>query len=287
MLITDSFVMLNLPKTGSTFVRSAIQEIYTERRKQAPLLYKLSTKLTPLNRLVESNTKNRLFLVELMFKTSSQQPKNQHGYYSQIPLEYRDREVASVIRNPYDRFLSIYKYQWWVKYPHLDENIIFKHFPHFPDLSLDEFVDLQYLRATHSPSTLWKDQSLYGNQTKMFIKMFSKNPDVTFEKIANHGSIDQIVDSLADITFLKQENLTNELATFLEKHNFSVEELNLVKNKKKVNENRKGIHDGKELWTPKALEYVREQERILFQVLKKLGIIYSPSEYEQTVSVTS
>jgi len=288
MLITDSFVMLNMPKTGSSFVRSAIKDIYARRRKKAPATYKILKKIQPLASFADPKVDQHLFLKELKLTTSNQLPKNQHGFYSQIPHQYRDREVASAIRNPYDRFLSTYTYRWWARYPRIDQNTILKHLPNYPDLSMDEYVDLLNLFNTAATDyTSGARSRKVGPQTTVFVRMFSKEPEYSFKQIDSNASLDDIVSNLAKITFLRQEKLTEELASFLESHGFSKEETGSVKRKKKVNTSRKSDDDVKRLWTPKSLAYVREREALLFQILEELGISYSSSEYEQAISASS
>jgi hypothetical protein len=131
MIITEIFVMLNLPKTGSTFARTVIKELY-----KPSILKKILVKL----RLVPRD------LIELKLPNIKMPNRifDQHGTYSQIPKKYLNRPVFSVVRNPYTRFLSAYQFKSWANPNQLtvDRSILERDFPTFPDLDMDTYVDL-------------------------------------------------------------------------------------------------------------------------------------------------
>jgi hypothetical protein len=123
--------MLNLPKTGSTFARTVIKEVY-----QPSLLKKILVKL----RLVPRD------LMELRLPNIKMPNQNfdQHGTYDQIPKEYLNRTVFSIIRNPYSNFLSLYQFRSWANPEQLtvDKLILERDFPSFPELDIDSYADL-------------------------------------------------------------------------------------------------------------------------------------------------
>ena len=45
MIVTNDFVMLNLPKTGSSFARAAIKEIYEQRQARKSIMVKALRRL--------------------------------------------------------------------------------------------------------------------------------------------------------------------------------------------------------------------------------------------------
>ncbi len=102
MILTDQFVLLNYPRTGSTFVREALGSIYGQsaRRLQwlLPAKRKFRELLLPINRTTAALESGR---------------RSQHGCYSQIPASHRGKPVLCVTRNPLERVVSQYEHGFW------------------------------------------------------------------------------------------------------------------------------------------------------------------------------
>jgi len=81
MIITDDFVMLNFPKTGSSFAREALKRLYANRNIIELMLPKIT----------EKRYRDRV---------------DQHGTFRQIPLAHKNKPVLSITRNPLSRFQS-------------------------------------------------------------------------------------------------------------------------------------------------------------------------------------
>lgn len=270
MLITNDFVMLNFPKTGSSFVRDAIKSIYKKRYTNASLKHKLVAKC---------GLSDHLMIKELLLPnikiTGVKRAADQHGCYTQIPRRFRQRQIVSVVRNPYTRFLSEYEYRWWALHPPVSQDILMKYLPHFPALSLDDFVLLKELTVRYSRLNNKKTDVSIGNQTVQFIQMFFKNPAGVLNRLSDdYLNSDEIFRDIADIHFLRQENLNEELTSFLSQYDYSSEEIEYVKRKEPCNVTKKRSPDRKELWTEMAIEYIQKKERMIFRLLEKYGIDY-------------
>jgi hypothetical protein len=64
--------------------------------------------------------------------------RNPHGTCQQIPLERRNEQILSCIRNPFARYVSIYEYgAGKTAYQNKREQIQ-QGFPDFPELSFQE-----------------------------------------------------------------------------------------------------------------------------------------------------
>lgn len=124
VIVTESFVMLNLPKTGSTFARKVIKDLYASApRSWFKRTYCLDLILPNIRHAGEPD---------------------QHGCYCQIPRQYRKREIVSILRSPYERFLSAFEFRHWAYHPPRPAEVIRECFPTFPNLKLDEYIDFQY-----------------------------------------------------------------------------------------------------------------------------------------------
>lgn len=281
MIITEDFVVLNLPKTGSTFVRTMLKTIYRRRMERRPMVKKgmhfLRIERKPLfKELLLPNNRRKL----------QQTAADQHGTYEQIPLAYRNRPVVSVLRNPYDRLLSLYDFRDWRKRPPLPPNLLREHFPRFPDLTFDDFCRLEEL-ALASELPHMTSRADVGKQTVRFIQMFFKHPDDVLGRLdEEYVASDRFVDDIADVVFLRTESLNHDLAEFLARHGFSSEEVAFVCRHEKVHVTKNRSPDRDRIWTESAVNFVRTKERFLFKILAHYGLIYSPPQVGRSSAAT-
>ncbi len=274
MLITTDFVMQNLPKTGSSFARAVIKEIYQQWQSSKNGMIKA------LQRLI---FKQPSYFSELMLPnirvSGIEKPANQHGTFSQIPPKYLNREIVSIVRNPYSRFMSSYEFREWEKYPLIPESLLAEHFPHFPSLSVDDYVRLEEFQVTHGMFGGNIPKANVGSQTVKFIQMFFRNPrDVLANLTDEYLNSPDIFHDIDDINFLRQDRLSDDLALFLERHGFSAEEVQYVRERERVNVTKSYAIDRACLWTKSSIAYIKEKERMIFRILNNRGIFYPTPE---------
>lgn len=267
MIITDQFVILNFPKTGSTFVREVVGQLYQNRNKTnsvGKLLIKLGFKSTGFKEL-------------LMPHPTIPNYKDQHGTFTQIPKPHQEKHILSVVRNPYNRFDSQYRFKWWAQHPPLPVEVINSHFPTFPDISLDEFVLLRKL-VSENLKTKYQipDDIKIGDQTIQFMEMFFKNPTQVLRNLSNdYINSGLYKNDICKLTLLQQENLNEQLILFLNKYGFSDNELSFIRKHEKVNVTSTG-EPNQIRFTETVINYVKTYEWILFKILSDLGINYLP-----------
>tara|TARA_B100000809_G_scaffold230884_1_gene245620 strand:+ start:416 stop:1111 length:696 start_codon:yes stop_codon:yes gene_type:complete len=199
--------------------------------------------------------------------------KAQHGLYNQVPMNIKVKKY-SVVRNPYDRILSLYRFQWWVSNPIIRKKILKEYCPSFTNLSIDEFAiyDQQLTNKFKKESKTRIDVKI-GGQTIEFIEMFFKNPTTVLNKITNEYLMnDEYKKDLMSITFLKQEDLNIDLAKLLYKTGYNPSEINLAKNFKKINVTEKRSKETS--LTKEVFKYTQTTEILLFRILKNQGITY-------------
>jgi hypothetical protein len=271
MIITDDFVVLNNPKTGSSFVRSVMHALHVRRMRRRSLAVRA---------LHRTGLRSRPTFIELILpniRESPARPDDQHGTFSQIPVEHRHKPIVSVVRNPYDRFLSEYEFRWWTKYPAFPVEVLQREFPHYPDLSLDDFVRLQEMKRHRKRNPHLRPGMELGGQTFNFIKMFFKDPDAAFRRLDDrYIESGQFVEDMGPIQFLRTENLNEELATFLRRYGYPEEDLAFVREHDRVNATRNTSQSRDLLWTEKTLRSVQERESFLFRILAHFGFEYAP-----------
>ena len=122
LILTPNFVFIHQPKTGGTFVTDVLSDL-----------------LGPPKHTFDGDTKIAFF--------------NKHGTCREIPETHRELPICASLRNPYERYVSQYMFAWWKQElpPWIEIDAVLAHFPHFPELSFEEFVSgseilLQFFR---------------------------------------------------------------------------------------------------------------------------------------------
>lgn len=173
MLITKDFIVINNPKTGSSFVRKVLKKIYTQREQKYSWLKKKS--------IAWQFIPEELIELKIRPIVSTKLPPNQHGAVSQIPEKYaKNKAIVSVVRNLYTKILSQYEFKWWQTNYHLFANkeLIDNTFPNFPNLSLEEYVDFKIINTNYKyPNTAEKknrrsNHPIYRN---VFLRPYKNN----------------------------------------------------------------------------------------------------------------
>jgi hypothetical protein len=247
MLITDQFVLLNMPKTGSTFARDVVREILRRRNKSFCLDLSLPNIKVP------------------------GRGSDQHGTYDQIPDEHKHKQIVTVVRNPYERIVSSYRYGWWKDNPGVPREDAQLAFPSFPILNFKEYMALTDLSAARKLGGTNTHE--IGNQTLQFIQMyFSKAACVLRRLDPNLILSNQYNALLPPIRYLRSESLNGDLAQFLEDMGYDRDEVALCRGWRRVNVTQ-GAHELP--WTNDLVERFCYSERLLFKILEDIGLTYS------------
>ncbi len=276
MLITSEFVVLNVPKSGSSFVREVIKSIYESRRAAGKPRSLLQRALSTIRKPKDGS---ELFVKELILPNIRLRgrPADQHGTYAQLPERFRNRPLVAVIRNPYDKLVSDYEFRWWAKYPPLPTQQLLEVVPNFPDLSFDEYLRMS--ECTAAAKLGGQNPLQLGNLTVEFIQFFFKHPPTALQNVSDsYVDSGEFKEDMAAVTFLRQERLNEDLAAFLDRYGFREDELALCRSHPRVNETVARAPDRASLWTPWALEHVHTRERLLLGMLEQLGFRYVPPE---------
>ncbi len=187
MLITPDFVFIHMPKTGGTFVARMLQLAYGTRA-------------------VEYGRK--------------------HATCEEIPASEHGKPVLSVIRSPWDRYVSQYHYGWWKSHPeaYCDPAPILRDHPDYPQIGFDafvriantHFVNVHRGEATGFANVRLPPEHTPGWHTEQFVRFFCRSPREAFAAIGPAECMTgRLPDYDAPVRFLHTERLNDELATFL------------------------------------------------------------------------
>lgn len=201
MLITPDFVFIHMPKTGGTFITEMLRLVYGARA-------------------VETGRK--------------------HATCDEIPMSERGKPILSVIRSPFDRYVSQYHYGWWKTHPqeYCDPSLVLQQFPSYPQIDFDDFVIIanRYFINVHRGAAngydapkLPPDLAL-GWHSEQFIRFFCRDPQRAFASITEHdiqrGHLDHFE---YPVEFLRTETLNRDLADVLQRFGVEAELLHKVR----------------------------------------------------------
>ena len=227
MIITESFVWINFPKTGSTFAREVFRRLYS---------------LPLLDRGKRRRFHGRWMREELVPETRPRvgerfgQP-SPHGRVSQIPESFRGLPVVSALRDPVKRAYSLHSYGDWKKADQFPVPVaeIVAAFPEFPDLSFENYLD--YIRHFGRKNCIKVGERLYalGSQSVDFVSFFANSTD---PKLCppSFESWESLADQLARVHFLDVDDLSAKLAAFLQASGFAEKDLEFIVTMPRINE---------------------------------------------------
>ncbi len=273
MLITNEFVMLNFPKTGSSFAREAVKRLYGDIKQGNSQDIDVDYELT------------RYSAIELMLPKIDEENHysiaDQHGTYRQIPQLHRNKPIVSVVRNPVSRAWSAYNYQWWAKHPpaHLSE--LLTKYPKFPQISFSEYYEIMQTYGRENRLQGIHPKIDLGIQTIQFVQFFFKNPrDVLARIDDDYIESKQYMDDMAPVEFLHQENLRSELINFLITAGVPKSRVEFISDMDDINvtESKPSSND-KPLSVDSTLKKkMLKQEKLLFSIFPEYAVLLEQGE---------
>ena len=262
MIITDRFVVLNYPRTGSTFVRKAFAEL---ARRRSTVWSRIATRL----RMRAPAFRELLLPILRTDSAAREKRRSQHGAYSQIPTAHRNKIVVSVARHPLDRAVSLFEHGFWRDQPPADPGVVREQLPAFPDLDFAGYLELQ--RRFDLPNVLRGVplRAHVGPQTIHFVRFYHPDPDDALRRMTD-ATVDDgsLMAELPEIRFLHTERLVDELIALLRDAGFGADETGFVRDLGMVNAAPSRKERGWRTYFTEELEArYRHEERFLFQAL--------------------
>ena len=257
MILTDRFVCVHEPKTGGTFVTSALFRLYGAE-------WNLRNRLaSAFGRDVVARGKYGAFVFT----------NNKHGGCNEIPEAWRGRPILASVRNPYDLYVSQYEFGWWKRREFLRwyRRVpgFAERFPRFPDLSFPEYMEL----ADAAFRTLANDRfggSGPGLYTEQFVKFYFKEPAEAYARIDDgYIAAEAYRRDLYDLRFVRTERLNEDLHEFLIGMDFDPGDVAFIRGMEKILPQGKGrAADARweKYYTDDLKRSVRERDRLVFAI---------------------
>lgn len=251
MVVTDRFVYIHMPKTGGTFVTAALERIYTPPRKR-----------TLWGRAQRAFCRRRYRDI------------HKHGEAWKIPEQYRHLPVVGCIRSPYDRTVSMYYFRWWRRRPELYPGI--EELPGYPELSFESYthyLNEGYLRCAPGAGP----EPTIGWHTYQFLSYYGREPKALLRQ-ADQGTltVEELRAGLVTDSFLKTERLNQDLYEYLGRMGVPDGRRAFILETPKILPGKAEPRAAEQTWqkqfTPELKAYVRERERLLFELFPEFDV---------------
>ena len=258
MTVTDRFVFIHMPKTGGTFVRDVLLRLHGVKRP-APRFSWIRLKWFLAGGNLAGDTKYG----PLWYRG------NPHRTCSQISPSDSGKVILGCVRNPFEWYVSAYEFWRWRPRKHRwfwkEISGFRKEFPHFPDLSFEEYVQL-----------VWKVTALHtgrtdiGHYTMNFVRFFFRNGQDVFSSLGSeYFSSGRHSRDMYDVRFLRTDRLNRDLFDFLKDMGYDEADLDFIIHHEKVLPYGKGRSQDQKwekYYSPDLLQEVRRRERYFLRL---------------------
>lgn len=267
MIVTNDFVMINFPKTGSSFARAVVKRAYEirEARWDRRILREAGLRAWPI--------RERLCFNPIYGAHDA------HGRVEEILDADRNKVVVSVVRDPVERWLSWYNYSalglsrdsflpaFIVLMKSMSED--------YPHVTINEFYEIIKCWYRRRRSMVGLE---IGPQTMIFGLFFATDPDGFFNHLREHGGD---VEGLArflpkDLVFLRNESLNSDIVGFLRRFGFTEQEVAFIHEHPRILPSGIGRQAGelRDVIDEETLGKIREEESVVYQIYERYGATY-------------
>ncbi len=269
MIFTDQFVYIHEPKTGGTFVTTALLRVHGVKW----------SRLTHLASTIK---------IELVYQTpygTFVYHNNKHGTCSQIPAAHQHKSVLATVRNPYDVLVSQYEFGWWKRREFLRYYRAVpdfeKEYANFPDLNFDQYLSLAN-RAFRQNGSASDTQHGVGLMTEQFVKYYFKNPPETLARINRQFISDEhrfalkdYVKEMFDVDFIRTHKLNRELYEYLLGKTYKEQDVKFILDSERIlpmGKGRSAEQKWEHYYTAELKRFVRERERLIFDFFPEFDL---------------
>lgn len=249
IVLSPRFVFLHLPKTGGSFASKMLAGVLRPRNFPERLL-------------------RRWFGKHYIFT-------NQHGTRREIPEGWRHLPVLSIVRNPYDRYVSEYFFGRWklMRNEWVDWEGIRRDYPRFPDLSFPEFVEIATGRLALLRQPDHRPEDRFGRYSEQFVDFFWRDPEKAYPAMDDAWMAARGWEAeLEGVRFLHQDSLNRELHDYLREAGYPERRVAFILDHGKIQpkagapSTRPQDRHWSTWYTGEARAMVRHRDRLLFSI---------------------
>jgi len=239
MLITNDFVMLNFPKTGTTFTRAVLKQIYGDT----------------IEEILGRNPMNPHSV-----------PDSPHLAVSQIPERCAGLPIVSIYRNLFDRYVSLWRFRWYLHAHPSIQDAARQLYPNYPELSLEQYLGMadRVQKTALLRSLGFEPTDRIGFQSVQFIVFYARDPLACLREAIDHPDIDLRLHMPA-VRFLRQSRLRQDLTDVLGSTPVASTATKVIADFPELNVSRTGEQaEWRPFWTEELLaEYTAKEAPVL------------------------
>ena len=205
-----------------------------------------------------------------------------HPGCNKLPEEFRDREIVSIVREPFSWYVSLYEYRGHTLEPYQEKaiqnmpeekNRLCAKYPNFPYMTFPEYLHFQ---CDHYNKTRMISGNIYppvGQLSFEFIRMYFQEPEklyaMTETELRAYVDSKKYTEDMYPVTFLRTDRLNSDMHIFLKKRMRTIDPqlLDIILYTGKINQSKKRSQT---YWTDELRNFVREKEYFYFEIFSHL-----------------
>jgi hypothetical protein len=193
--------------------------------------------------------------------------EDDHGVCSQIPEIHAGKQIVSVKRNLFERYISAYEYGDWKKAPWVEDSVLKARFPAYPNLNFEEYINMLNTYNPLENHPLVNRKLPVGPVTSQFILYYFKKPFKILKNIDNsYIQSDKYKNDMFNIHFLNQDDLNNELFGLLIELGYDRSKVAFILDETRHNRSTPITGKIENYFSSELLTMVKEQEAFLFKI---------------------
>lgn len=260
MFVTKTFVFLHIAKTGGTFVHQSLLRLYS-----------LSLAQKALQKLLKRG-------IKLPFYDYHFRETKKHTLRRNIPEACGLLPVVLAVRNPFDHYVSQYRFNWWKANPQIwfrDVRAVQEKYGEFETMSFPQFVrsTLEFGNWTDQPNE--NCRSRLGRLSIEWIHYFCYDVESVLAKQSNSELVNEVVRQMSDVTVLRMERLNSDFHRFLGTVGFSEAELEFLLNSPRIypgDVTRPAGDPWRNYYDEDLIHLVEEEEWLLFRLFPDYSV---------------
>lgn len=263
MMVFDNFVFVHLPKTGGTFVEQVLKTLHCPSW--------IGQKIHGMQRRLG---------ITIPFYPYKYREHRKHAECRFIPQKDQGKVIVSCVRNPYDLYISHYKFGWWKKHPqefYASGSEIYKRSILEP--AKVTFADWVHGMCDHGIWVMDRRTSCpgvdVGFAASEFAAYFCKESDLVLSQPTEAQMATEFERSKYNVQFLRMETLNEQLYQFLRERGYPEERVAFIRTKDKIfpgRQTRSASDSADKFFTPELKALVRQKERLLFALFPEYDI---------------